>query len=89
MFYNNAGERCSRQEANLPEEDYSDNFHVLTEEEEEAFKQFEEEQKRLVGDDTGYDSYNLLVAHFFCSTFISIHSITILGSDSIFRYCVN
>ncbi|KAK3782497.1 hypothetical protein RRG08_061727 [Elysia crispata] len=58
VFYNNAGERCSRQEANLPEEDYSDNFHVLTEEEEEAFKQFEEEQKRLVGDDTGYDSYN-------------------------------
>ncbi|RUS76240.1 hypothetical protein EGW08_016013 [Elysia chlorotica] len=58
VFYNNAGERCSRQEANLPEEDYSDNFHVLTEEEEEAFKQFEEEQKRLVGDDTGYDSCN-------------------------------
>ena len=59
------GERCSRLEANFPDEDYNDNFHVLNDEEEEAFKQFEEEQKKLVGDyssnDTGYDSYNLYV----------------------------
>lgn len=59
VFYNNMGQTCSRHEANLPEEEYNDNFHVLTEEEEEAFRQFEEESNKLVGDDTGYDSYNL------------------------------